>query len=127
MAVKADGVYRYAVADKKVEPPVKILALPPKKDETWKIDAAIGTQTLKGSFKSGEAAEVKVPAGTYKDVVTVTGEDIEIVDADGRKMKMSMTCYFAKDFGIIKQRIKLGDAAESVFELERFESGKDVK
>jgi hypothetical protein len=120
VAVKADGVYRYGVADKTVEPPVKILALPPKKDETWKIDATIGTETLKGSFKSGEEAEVKVPAGTFKDVITITGADI---DANGRKI--SMTYYFAKDFGIIKQRIKIGDAAESVvFELEKFESGK---
>jgi hypothetical protein len=119
VAVKADGVYRYAVADKKVEPPVKILALPPKKDETWKIDAAIGTEKLKGSFKCGEEAEVKVPAGTYKDVITVTGEDI---DANGRKI--TMTYYFAKDVGIVKQRIKFGDAAESVFELEKFKAGE---
>ena len=87
---------------------------------SWKIDAAIGTEKLKGSFKSGQEAEVKVPAGTYKDVVTVTGEDI---DANGRKI--SMTYYFAKEVGIIKQRIKFGDAAETVtFELEKFEAGK---
>jgi hypothetical protein len=123
VAVKADGLYRYAVADKKVDPPVKIMALPPKKDETWKIDAAIGAESLKGSFKTGEADEVKVPAGTYKDVVTVTGEDIETISGV-EKRKLSITYYFAKDVGIIKQRIKLGDGPETVFELEKFEPGK---
>jgi hypothetical protein len=118
VAVKADGVYRYAIGGKKVEPPVKILALPPKKDETWKIDAAVGTEKLKGSFKSEEVAEVKVPAGTYKDVVKISGHDI---DANG--VKLDLTYYFAKDFGIVKWVVKI-DNKESVGELEKFEAAK---
>src|SRR6185312_14895631 len=49
--VKADGIYRAKVKDDKVEPPVKILQLPAKKGESWKIDSKVGTQTVKGEFK----------------------------------------------------------------------------
>ena len=49
-SVKADGIYRAKVKDDKVEPPVKILQLPAKKGDSWKIDSKVGTQTVKGEF-----------------------------------------------------------------------------
>jgi hypothetical protein len=118
VAVKADGVYRYVAADKEVKPELRFLALPPKKDQTWDVMAMVGPEKLKGTFKSGEMDELKVPAGTYKNVVTVTGTEFE---ANGQKL--SMTYYFAKDVGMIKQTIKIG-GTEVVLELEEFVPGK---
>jgi hypothetical protein len=118
IAVKADGVYRFRAAEQTVEPPVRFLALPPMKDDSWKIDSKVGTEKLKGTFKSGELDELKVGATTYKNVVTVTGDDL---DANGQKM--SVIYYFAKEVGMIKQTVKIG-GAEVVLELDKFEAGK---
>ena len=37
---KDDGVYRYMFENKKAEPPVRFLKLPPKKDDTWEVALA---------------------------------------------------------------------------------------
>jgi hypothetical protein len=97
---------------------VKILPLPPDAGE-WKVDAGIGDEKLQGKFKCEKAAEaVMVPAGTYKDAVKVSGQDI---DANG--LKLNVTYYFAKDVGVVKWVVKIGDK-ESVCELEKFEAAK---
>jgi hypothetical protein len=118
VAVKEDGVYRYMFENKKAEPPVRFLKLPPKKDDTWDVNSKIGAEKLSGTFKIGEEAEVKVPAGTYKDVITSASENL---DANGQKI--SFKYYFAKDVGMIRQTIKIQNQ-EVVIELEKFEAGK---
>jgi hypothetical protein len=96
------------------------LKLPPKKDETWEVEAKIGAEKLKGTFKSGEVSEdVKVPAGIYKkENVVTSGSDN--LDANGQKI--SFTYFFAKDVGMIKQTIKIM-TQEVVIELEKYEPG----
>jgi hypothetical protein len=118
VAVKEDGVYRYMFEGKPANPPVRFLKLPPKKDETWEVNSKIGAEKLSGTFKSGEVDEVKVPAGTYKNVITSGSDNL---DANGQKI--SFTYYFAKDVGMIKQTIKI-QTQEVVIELEKFEPGK---
>ncbi len=115
---KADGVYRVAAADKKVTPPIKFLLLPPKKGESWEIDAKIGDEKLKGKFKVDEVAELTVGDKKYENVVVVTGDDL---DANGTKI--SVVTHYAKDVGMIKQTIKAADQS-IVLELEKFEPGK---
>src|SRR5581483_11077673 len=67
---KADGIYRLKVKDDKIEPPVKVLALPVKKDATWKVDSKVGSQTVKGEFKvKNDKEEVTVPAGKFEAVL----------------------------------------------------------
>lgn len=119
IAVKADGVYRCAFENIKAEPPVCILKLPPKKDDAWKIDTAIGTDKLKGTFKTGEVEEMTVLAGKFQKVVTVSGEDI---DANG--VKLNVTYYFAPNVGIIKQTMSTAGKEAVVIELEKFEAAK---
>ena len=118
IAVKADGVYRFKAADKLVGPPVRFLALPPKKGEEWQIEAKVGTEKLKGTFKPGEMEELQVGGTTYQNVVTVTCDDL---DANG--MKMTVVYYFAKEVGMIKQVVKIA-GQDVVLELEKFEPGK---
>ncbi len=118
VAVKSDGVYRYVFENNKADPPVLFLKLPPKKDETWEVNSTIRSEKLKGTFKAGEVDEVKVPAGTYKGVYTVSGDNL---DANGTKI--SFTCYYAKDVGLIKHVVKVA-GQEVVTELEKYEPGK---
>src|SRR5438270_8047556 len=49
--VKADGVYRAKVKEDKIDPAVKILALPIKKDDAWKVDSKVAGQGIVGEFK----------------------------------------------------------------------------
>src|SRR5260370_25258892 len=42
VAVKDDGVYRYKFQDKKAEPAVPFLKLPPAPCETWEVSSSIG-------------------------------------------------------------------------------------
>jgi hypothetical protein len=123
---KPAGVYRYSAAGKMAKDPVCFLflvkkgeTLEPKTDETWQVDTKVGPEELKGSFKSGTVDELKVPAGTYKNVVTVTSQDLK---ANGQPV--SLKYYFAKDVGMIKQVMTVGTAAEVVLELEKFVPAK---
>lgn len=117
-SVKADGVYRVKVKDDKVDPPVKVLALPVKKDATWKVDSKVGSQTVKGEFKIKDDKEkVKVPAGEF-EAVMVEGADFDIAGT-----KTTVKVWFAKDKGIVKL-VYVIQGTESVLELVSFEEGK---
>src|SRR5215469_1307595 len=76
VSVTKDGVYRNTFEGKEATPPVLFLKLPPKKDETWKVDSKVGGESVKGTFKNNGEEDVKVPAGSYKAVV-VTSQDLE--------------------------------------------------
>ena len=117
-SIKADGVYRVKVKDDKVDPPVKVLALPVKKDATWKVESKVGSQTVKGEFKiKDEKEKVKVPAGEF-EAVMVEGADFDIAGT-----KTTVKVWFAKDRGIVKL-VYVIQGTESVLELTGFEAGE---
>jgi len=119
-----EGVVRVAYDDRRSEPPLLFLKLPPAKDQTWKVDSVIGKtdkspgEKVSGSFKAGEAAKVSEPAGTFENVVTSSSPDL---DANG--LKLSFTYYFAKGTGMVKQEIDVG-GQKVIIDLEKFEQGK---
>ena len=116
--VKADGVYRLKVKDEKIEPPVKVLATPAKKDTSWKIDSKVGAQTVKGEFKVKDDKEkVKVPAGEF-DTIHVEGTDLDVAGA-----KTTVKLWFAKDKGVVKL-VYVIQGTESVLELKEYTEGK---
>jgi hypothetical protein len=116
--VKEDGVYRSKVKDDKVDPPVKILALPVKKDTAWKVESKVGAQTVKGEFKVKEEKDkVKVPAGDF-DAVLVEGTDFDIAGT-----KTTVRQWFAKDKGIVKL-VYVIQGTESTLELKEYAEGK---
>ncbi len=95
--VKADGVYRIKVGDKKIEPPVRILALPAKKDAAWDVDSKVGSEAIKGKFKvTDEKAKIKV-GGADVEAVLVEGPDFEIAQT-----KTVIKQWFAPGKGIVK-------------------------
>ena len=116
--VKADGIYRAKVKDDKVEPPVKILALPAKKGDSWKIDSKVGTQTVKGEFKiSDDKAKVKVAAGEFEAVI-VEGADLDIAGT-----KTSVKQWFVHNKGMVKLTYTI-QQTESTLELKEYTEGK---
>ncbi len=95
--VNSGGVYRAKVGDKKIEPAVKILALPAKKDTTWDVDSKVGTEGIKGKFKvTDDKAKVKI-AGSDVEAVLVEGADFEIAQT-----KTVIKQWFAPGKGIVK-------------------------
>jgi hypothetical protein len=104
VTVKDDGVYRVAVADNPVEPPLLFLKLPPEKGKEWKVESSIASDKVKGTFKAGEA-KVKVPERNNEEVETVTSTSADLT-ANGQKI--SITYHFAKGIGIVKQTANLG-------------------
>lgn len=115
---KADGIYRLKVKEDKIEPPVKVLALPVKKDATWKVDSKVGTQTVKGEFKvKNDKEEVTVPAGKF-EAVLVEGTDLDVAGT-----KTTVRQWFAKDKGIVKL-VYVIQGTESVLELKEHTEGK---
>src|SRR5262249_39982526 len=48
--VRRDGVYRVKVNADTVIPPVRVLAFPIRKGDSWDIDSRVGGQPIKGTF-----------------------------------------------------------------------------
>ena len=68
--------------------------------------------------KIGKVDEVKVPAGTFRNVVTSSSDNL---DSNGQKI--GLTYYFAKDVGIVKQTV-VTEGLNVIMELDRFERKK---
>jgi hypothetical protein len=116
--VKPDGIYRLKVKEDKIEPPVKVLKLPVKKDDSWKIDSKVGSQTVKGEFKvKNDKEEVTVPAGKF-ETVFVEGADLDVAGT-----KTTVRVWFAKDKGIVKLEYVI-QGTQSLLELKELTEGK---
>jgi hypothetical protein len=116
--VNADGVYRTKVRGGKVEPPVRLLRLPAKKGESWRIDSKVGTSTIKGELKiTDDKARVKVPAGEF-DAVLVEGADLDIAG-----VKVTVKQWFVPNKGIVKTEFVL-QGITSTLELTEYTEGK---
>jgi hypothetical protein len=117
-AVRGDGVYRVKIKDDKIDPPVKILAIPPKKGDSWQINSKVGMQPISGKFTIKEVNEkVNVPKGSFETVL-VEGADLEVAGS-----KTTVKVWFAKGVGVVKLSYKIQDT-ESVLELTNYEEGK---
>ena len=114
-AVKADGVYRVKVKDDKVDPPVKVLAVPVKKDAEWDVKSKVGTQMVTGKFKIKNDKEKLKVMDKETDTVLVEGADLDVAGT-----KPTVRVWFAKDMGIVKLEYKIADAT-STLELSKFE------
>jgi hypothetical protein len=119
-AVRADGVYRVKVKDDRIDPPVKVLELPVKKDKEWDVKSKVGTQTVSGKFKvKNDKEKVKIKVGDKEmDVEAVL---VEGVDLDVAGTKTTVRTWFAKDKGVVKLEYKIADAV-STLELTKFDA-----
>jgi hypothetical protein len=117
--VRADGVYRTKVKDDKLDPYVKVLPLPVKKDATWDINSKLGTQTIKGTMKVVSDKEKLKIQGTDYETVFVEGKDLDIAGA-----KTTIRIWLAKDRGIVKEELLLQGGEKVLLELKDYGEGK---
>ena len=114
--VKDDGVYRTKVKDDEVTPPVKVLPLPVKKDDTWDINSKLGAQPIKGTMKIKSVGEkLTIGSATFENVVLVEGENIDVSGA-----KATVRVWFAKDKGIVKEEFVLQGGEKVTIELKEY-------
>lgn len=117
--IKGDGVYRTKVKDDKLDPAVKVLALPVKKDASWDVNTKVGTQTIKGTMRVlNDKEKIKVGETDYETVL-VEGKDLDIAGA-----KTTVRVWFAKGKGIVKEEFVLQTNETVKLELTKYEEGK---
>jgi hypothetical protein len=113
----ADGIFRHDFNGTKSNEPLCILKLPLAKEQTWKFDALIGKETVKGTFKSGHE-DVKVGDRKYPKAVTAVTTDCKLNGNDAE-----LKIWFAPGVGVVKQTLTMG-GREIVSELTKFEPPK---
>jgi hypothetical protein len=112
VAVLKDGVYRISTAGKDITPPLRFLKLPVKGGESWTVSATSENVMLAGTFTCDVEA-VKVPLGNF-ETLHVSSPDFQLGNE-----KMALDYWFAKDLGMVKQRVRVGKS-NVVLELEAF-------
>ncbi len=117
--VRADGVYRTKVKDDKLDPFIKVLPAPVKKDATWEVNSKLGSQTIKGTLKIVNDKEKIKVQGTDYEAVLVEGKDVDVAGS-----KTTVHIWFAKDRGIIKEEFLLQSGEKLILELKDFTEGK---
>jgi len=124
VAVKDDGVYRYKMNGSKIDPPLCFFKLPPKLGAKWKVKSKQGKVTTKGDFEEDEE-KIEVPSGQYKAItakgafeITSPGAD----DDDGTTQSMTVTYYFAKGMGMVKQTVEFQGKIVIDLELKKFKA-----
>jgi hypothetical protein len=113
--VTKDGIYRHTINGVNIEPPVLLMKLPPKKDDTWEVKSKLGKQMMTGKMVTQEE-KVEVPAGKYEAFVGAA-----TLESMGQKVEVAN--YFVKDVGIAKIRMAAGGQTVEL-ELKKFEAGK---
>jgi hypothetical protein len=119
-AVRADGVYRVAVANQLVEPPFRFMKFPLAINDRWSVNSVVLKQPIAGTFQTTQA-RVKVPAGEFDTVTTVgSGFKLVIAAADDstppQEQPLAFTYSFARGIGKVQQTttIGTGDAARKI-------------
>jgi hypothetical protein len=113
ISATGEGVYRYSFDGERLDPPLRILKLPPASGDTWAYAYKLGEESVRGNFVVSEE-EVKVPAGKFKAIVSRTE------DCVAGEQRLSITYWFAHGVGIVKQTVRVGDQEAVTLELEEY-------
>jgi hypothetical protein len=117
--VRSDGVYRTKVKDDKLDPFIKVLPIPAKKDASWDVNSKLGTQAIKGTLKIVNDKEKVKVQGTDYEAVLVEGKDVDVAGS-----KTTVHIWFAKDRGIVKEEFLLQGGEKLLLELKEYSEGK---
>jgi hypothetical protein len=115
LAVGADGLYRHASNGDAVEPPLRLLKLPARPGESWKVQVKCRGQLTRGTFTLTEA-DVQVPAGKFRAIVAEGNLQID-------DHRFTLVSWYAPGIGLVRQAIRI-DGREEVLELVKFTPGK---
>ena len=66
MVVTDKGVLCHRMNGVELSPPICLLKYPVKKDDTWEVEATLGSEKMTVKGKAVDTEEVTVPAGKYK-------------------------------------------------------------
>jgi hypothetical protein len=117
--VMADGVYRTKINDAPVNPPVKFLALPVKKDTKWSIDSKVQEQPIKGNYIIKEEKEkIKTKDNKEYDCVVVDAPELDVAGT-----KTSVKQWFSPTKGLVKLSYIIANY-EATIELVEYVEGK---
>lgn len=117
--VQADGVYRTKINDSPITPPVKILALPAKKDATWTIDSKVQEQALKGKYTiKDEKEKIKTKDGKEYEAVVVDAPELDVAGT-----KTSVKTWYSPGKGMVKLSYTI-NSYEATIELVEYVEGK---
>jgi hypothetical protein len=117
--VKADGVYRTKVNESVVTPPIKILALPAKKDTSWTIESKVQDQPVSGKYTvKDEKEKFKTKDGKEYEAVVVEAPDLNVANT-----KTSVKTWYAPGKGMVKLNYTISQY-EATIELVEYTEGK---
>jgi hypothetical protein len=91
---------------------LRFLKLPVKGGESWNILATSENVTLSGTFTC-DVERVKVPLGNF-ETLHISSPDFQLGSE-----KMALEYWFAKDIGLVRQRVRVGKT-NVLLELEAF-------
>jgi hypothetical protein len=119
--VKGDGVYRLKTASFEAKPPVRILKLPVKNNDSWKIDSTTANQKIKGTYTLTQE-KMKVPAGEYKNAAVIKSPNLSV-----GPMTWNYSAAYVKGVGLIYQKIVVGGRTLLIQELKEYRPAKKTK
>jgi hypothetical protein len=116
ISVGKDGVFRHSMNGEKVEPAARILKLPFKSGDSWKIASKFKGINVDFEYTYSEA-EITVPAGKFKTIVAKSNKftagnlDVEVIQ------------WYAKGVGMVKTATIVNGKIIEV-ELSKFTAAK---
>lgn len=117
--VQADGVYRTKINDAAITPPIKLLALPAKKDATWTVDSKVSEQALKGKYTvKDEKDKVKTKDNKEYEAVSVDAPDLDVAG-----QKATVKTWYSPGKGMVKLSYTVNNY-EATIELVEYIEGK---
>jgi hypothetical protein len=117
VAVLKDGIYKASTAGKALKPALLILKNPPRPGESWPVEFKTDEgKTIRGKFVAGEEPITLTINGKEAkyDAITVSGKDLQLDEGE-----MSITFWFVKDIGLVKEHVKVGKQ-DSTLELRGY-------
>lgn len=116
VAILKDGLYRFKFNDDAIEPAICFFKASGKKGDSWQQDFKVGGAKATGKYMLDEG-DVEVPAGKYPGSLIIKADAIE------GEMTTKTTIWFAKNVGMVKQEISMGEV-KITLELEKMDEPK---
>jgi hypothetical protein len=117
--VTTDGIYRVKINDVAIVPPIKVLALPVKKGDSWEVNSKLQEKPIQGKLTVvDDKAKIKLKDGKEYECVYVEGLDFKI---DGTSTKVRR--WYAAGKGEVKLTYDVG-GQEATLELVEYKEGK---
>jgi hypothetical protein len=110
VTVMDDGVHRCKVGDQLVDPPARILPVPLKKGDSWKIDSKVGGKSVKVEFAVDEE-EITLTADSSKTSRKYPTMHLKSDDFKVDNEPIVAELWYAKGIGLVKLEMKVNNVS----------------